>query len=197
MPGKGSSAAGVKIRTRAVPPSSAGRTNVVSEKPISRASACIVPASSSRASVKTASWFPASARSVKTSTTTKRRVDTSPTLSRLRPNIVESWPAQSSCVTSQSRTTASRPSVGSASRSPRARSSDFGPNGAGKTTTVEILEGYRLRDGGDASVLGHDPETPARATRAHRCRPSAVGERSAPHRARGSPPLRRLLRQSA
>ena len=33
----------------------------------------------------------------------------------------------------------------------------LGPNGAGKTTTVEILEGYRLRDGGDVSVLGWDP----------------------------------------
>jgi ABC-2 type transport system ATP-binding protein len=33
----------------------------------------------------------------------------------------------------------------------------LGPNGAGKTTTVEILEGYRDRDGGEASVLGHDP----------------------------------------
>ena len=33
----------------------------------------------------------------------------------------------------------------------------LGPNGAGKTTTVEILEGYRDRDGGNASVLGHDP----------------------------------------
>ncbi len=30
----------------------------------------------------------------------------------------------------------------------------LGPNGAGKTTTVEILEGYRRRDGGDVSVLG-------------------------------------------
>ena len=30
----------------------------------------------------------------------------------------------------------------------------LGPNGAGKTTTVEILEGYRERDGG---VLGVDP----------------------------------------
>jgi ABC-2 type transport system ATP-binding protein len=36
----------------------------------------------------------------------------------------------------------------------------LGPNGAGKTTTVEILEGYRKRDGGDVSVLGHDPESP-------------------------------------
>ena len=33
----------------------------------------------------------------------------------------------------------------------------LGPNGAGKTTTVEILEGYRNRDGGAATVLGHDP----------------------------------------
>jgi ABC-2 type transport system ATP-binding protein len=34
----------------------------------------------------------------------------------------------------------------------------LGPNGAGKTTTVEILEGYRRRDGGAVSVLGEDPE---------------------------------------
>lgn len=34
----------------------------------------------------------------------------------------------------------------------------LGPNGAGKTSTVEILEGYRRRDGGIVSVLGHDPE---------------------------------------
>jgi ABC-2 type transport system ATP-binding protein len=33
----------------------------------------------------------------------------------------------------------------------------LGPNGAGKTTTVEILEGYRERDAGHVSVLGHDP----------------------------------------
>ena len=33
----------------------------------------------------------------------------------------------------------------------------LGPNGAGKTTTVEILEGYRRRDGGDVRVLGDDP----------------------------------------
>ena len=35
----------------------------------------------------------------------------------------------------------------------------LGPNGAGKTTTVEILEGYRKRDGGTATVLGEDPST--------------------------------------
>jgi ABC-2 type transport system ATP-binding protein len=34
----------------------------------------------------------------------------------------------------------------------------LGPNGAGKTTAVEILEGYRRRDGGTVSVLGEDPE---------------------------------------
>ena len=36
----------------------------------------------------------------------------------------------------------------------------LGPNGAGKTTTVEVLEGYRSRDGGEVTVLGHDPERP-------------------------------------
>ena len=33
----------------------------------------------------------------------------------------------------------------------------LGPNGAGKTTTIEILEGYRRRDGGEVEVLGADP----------------------------------------
>lgn len=33
----------------------------------------------------------------------------------------------------------------------------LGPNGAGKTTTVEILEGFRQRDGGEVTVLGEDP----------------------------------------
>jgi ABC-2 type transport system ATP-binding protein len=36
----------------------------------------------------------------------------------------------------------------------------LGPNGAGKTTTVEILEGFRHRDGGEVSVLGIDPGRP-------------------------------------
>ncbi len=36
----------------------------------------------------------------------------------------------------------------------------LGPNGAGKTTTVEVLEGYRRRDGGEVTVLGHDPGRP-------------------------------------
>ena len=33
----------------------------------------------------------------------------------------------------------------------------LGPNGAGKTTTLEILEGFRARDGGTVAVLGRDP----------------------------------------
>jgi len=41
----------------------------------------------------------------------------------------------------------------------------LGPNGAGKTTTIEILEGYRTRDGGDVEVLGFDPERAGSAFR--------------------------------
>ena len=51
----------------------------------------------------------------------------------------------------------------------------LGPNGAGKTTTVEILEGYRARDGGDVEVLGHDP---ARAEGAFRERIGVVLQQS-------------------
>jgi ABC-2 type transport system ATP-binding protein len=42
----------------------------------------------------------------------------------------------------------------------------LGPNGAGKTTTVEILEGFRDRDGGEVEVLGEDPRRAGRAWRA-------------------------------
>lgn len=35
----------------------------------------------------------------------------------------------------------------------------LGPNGAGKTTTVECAQGLRPFDGGQVSVLGHDPRT--------------------------------------
>jgi len=41
----------------------------------------------------------------------------------------------------------------------------LGPNGAGKTTTVEILEGYRARDGGRVEVLGFDPQRSERSFR--------------------------------
>ena len=42
----------------------------------------------------------------------------------------------------------------------------LGPNGAGKSTTIEILEGFRSRDGGDVQVLGADPARPTRQWRA-------------------------------
>ena len=51
----------------------------------------------------------------------------------------------------------------------------LGPNGAGKTTTVEILEGYRARDGGDVEVLGFDP---ARGEVAYRERIGVVLQQS-------------------
>ena len=53
----------------------------------------------------------------------------------------------------------------------------LGPNGAGKTTTVEILEGYRARDGGHVEVLGFDP---ARAERAFRERIGVVLQQAEP-----------------
>ena len=37
----------------------------------------------------------------------------------------------------------------------------LGPNGAGKTTTVDIVEGYRVPDGGEVRVLGLDPRRDA------------------------------------
>jgi ABC-2 type transport system ATP-binding protein len=42
----------------------------------------------------------------------------------------------------------------------------LGPNGAGKSTTVEILEGYRERDGGTVRVLGLDPVADANRLKA-------------------------------
>lgn len=41
----------------------------------------------------------------------------------------------------------------------------LGPNGAGKTTAVEVLEGYRQRDGGEVEVLGEDPRRAGRGWR--------------------------------
>ena len=43
----------------------------------------------------------------------------------------------------------------------------LGPNGAGKTTAVEILEGYRSRDGGEVNVLGFDPGHQRKALKSH------------------------------
>ena len=43
----------------------------------------------------------------------------------------------------------------------------LGPNGAGKTTTVEILEGYRSRDGGTVNVLGYDPARQRKRLKSH------------------------------
>ena len=61
----------------------------------------------------------------------------------------------------------------------------LGPNGAGKTTTVEILEGYRDRDGGEVSVFGVDPAHPhPRVARAHRDRAAERQARVVPDRAR-------------
>jgi ABC-2 type transport system ATP-binding protein len=42
----------------------------------------------------------------------------------------------------------------------------LGPNGAGKTTAVEIVEGYRVADGGTVRVLGVDPRRGGAALRA-------------------------------
>ena len=55
----------------------------------------------------------------------------------------------------------------------------LGPNGAGKTTTVEILEGYRRRTGGEATVLGEDP---AHAGPSWRARIGVVLQESEPER---------------
>ena len=67
-PAIGISSPGVKIRMRtSVPGVSGGSTNVVSEKFISFAIACIVSSASPRPSRKTASWLPPKRWSVKTS----------------------------------------------------------------------------------------------------------------------------------
>src|SRR5687767_1541598 len=66
-PANGSSALGVKMRTR-----QGGNTNVVSGKLNSRAIACIARSERPCASGKTASWLPLNGWSVKTSAITKR-----------------------------------------------------------------------------------------------------------------------------
>jgi ABC-2 type transport system ATP-binding protein len=49
----------------------------------------------------------------------------------------------------------------------------LGPNGAGKTTTLEIIEGLRQADAGEATVLGLPPWPGTR----HCCRGSACSYR--------------------
>ena len=69
--------------------------------------------------------------------------------------------ARSPSAACASRTARSRPCAASTSRSSEGEVFGLlGPNGAGKTTTVEILEGYRTRDAGEVTVLGHDPQRP-------------------------------------
>ncbi len=74
----------------------------------------------------------------------------------------------------------------------------LGPNGAGKTTTVEILEGYRERDGGTVEVLGVDPAT---AGSRWREQVGVVLQSSSLYpnltACREPAPVRRLLRESA
>jgi ABC-2 type transport system ATP-binding protein len=64
----------------------------------------------------------------------------------------------------------------------------LGPNGAGKTTLVEILEGHRRRTGGDAAVLGRDPE---RVDDRWRARIGVVLQEAGDH---GTASVRQLLR---
>src|SRR5262245_5573346 len=66
-PAKGNSTAGVKIRTRTVPPATDLSTNTVSGWPNSRAIVCIRESSSESASNTTASGLPVNRRSVNTS----------------------------------------------------------------------------------------------------------------------------------
>jgi ABC-2 type transport system ATP-binding protein len=41
----------------------------------------------------------------------------------------------------------------------------LGPNGAGKTTAINLLTGLLRRDGGEVSLLGHDPQRQAQEVR--------------------------------
>ena len=72
----------------------------------------------------------------------------------------------------------------------------LGPNGAGKTTTIEILEGYRDRDGGEVEVLGQRSRPGAQGVaRAGRGRPPVLVALPEPDGAREPRGLRRLLRE--
>ena len=69
-PANGSSAEGVKIRIRACASASDGSTKTLSERFSSRPSRCISSSERPRPSVNTATGFPSSGVSVKTSATT-------------------------------------------------------------------------------------------------------------------------------
>jgi ABC-2 type transport system ATP-binding protein len=55
----------------------------------------------------------------------------------------------------------------------------LGPNGAGKTTALEIMAGYRRRNGGTVDVLGTDPAVGGRAGRRLRSRIGIVAQSGA------------------
>ena len=72
----------------------------------------------------------------------------------------------------------------------------LGPNGAGKTTTIEILEGYRARDGGTVEVLGRPRAQRHSVARAHRRHAPVLVALPEPDRPRESRDVRRLLRET-
>ncbi len=179
-----------------MPPASAGSTNVVSENPISSASACMVLAVDA-AGVREDRELIAGERRV------GEDVDHEVAESRHRGTLSRT-PRISSPAVAHAIVVSDLTKSYGASEALRGVSFDvaegevfglLGPNGAGKTTTVEILEGYRRRDGGAATVLGFDPgRGAARAPRADGRRAPAVRAEPAPDRPRDAPPLRRLLR---
>ena len=148
------------MRTRAVPPSSAGRTKVVSEKPISereRLHRLVVEL----ARVREDRELVARERGV------GEDVDDDVAEASARaapyPGTADAYRLRPCRTPSSSPTCAKSYGSTEALRGVSFEVAEgevfglLGPNGAGKTTTVEILEGYRSRDGGDATVLGHDP----------------------------------------
>ena len=71
----------------------------------------------------------------------------------------------------------------------------LGPNGAGKTTTIEILEGFRMRSGGEVRVLGRGPGRGRRGLAgAGRRRAAVVARPRALDAAAAARAARRLLR---
>src|SRR3954462_2088269 len=116
-PANGTSAVGGKIRMRACPSPSGGSTKTVSDRFVSRARRCISSSPSPRPSVKTASAFPASGVSVKTSATTYRKVRTNGRLCSAR--AAGDRASRRGCVRGAGRAEASHP--GRPRRGPGAR----------------------------------------------------------------------------